>query len=257
MEPNNPQQPLTVTPAQEPPIPEQKKSFLKNKWLLIGLGIILLLILTSSAYYLGKESSIEKDQALLDSSPSPSISASPKPTTSSDRFEEIGNNIIRYTSPELGISFTYLTEDDISYKYQIFRQGNLICITYDSSDNKCTKGQFVKIFDKNLDESLFSAIENDFLIGIDKKECFVKSYSKKDTGTVSYAEISYPLPTDPNAPFWTNADKCPSDYAKTNGIRYFMADSHSPDKYAFFSIGQYAISGNNKTPWQDTFQFTK
>ncbi|MDB5057684.1 MAG: hypothetical protein JWO59_1156, partial [Chloroflexi bacterium] len=39
------------------------------------------------------------------------------------------------------------------------------------------------------------------------------------------------------------------------GISYFLADSRHPDKYLFFSIGQYPIAAGSGKAWQDTIQF--
>lgn len=58
-----------------------------------------------------------------------------------------------------------------------------------------------------------------------------------------------------NAVFY-KARKCPQDYVRTNGISFFAMDPNHPTSFAFFSIGQYAITGDSQNnTWQDTFKF--
>lgn len=39
------------------------------------------------------------------------------------------------------------------------------------------------------------------------------------------------------------------------GIGYFQADALLPDKFLFFSIGQYGILAGEDQPWQQTIRF--
>lgn len=49
--------------------------------------------------------------------------------------------------------------------------------------------------------------------------------------------------------------KCPEPYVSENGISYFLEDTNRPDKFVYFSIGQYAIdSGISNLMWQDTIK---
>ena len=80
------QQPTPInSPVQEPPVPKQKQSVSMNKWLLIGVGIILLLILTSGAYYLGGRGKISNTNSI--SYPTPITEATSKPTLNPSQSE--------------------------------------------------------------------------------------------------------------------------------------------------------------------------
>uniref|UniRef100_A0A7C4R5K1 Uncharacterized protein n=1 Tax=candidate division CPR3 bacterium TaxID=2268181 RepID=A0A7C4R5K1_UNCC3 len=50
---------------------------------------------------------------------------------------------------------------------------------------------------------------------------------------------------------------CPVGYSLANGARYFMMDKNHPDRFFFFSIGQYGImldpnDMQNSKLWQET-----
>lgn len=170
--------------------------------------------------------------------------------------------LYRYTSRDLGISFTFVSNQSIpGNAWHALRTDNTICLTYDQSDTMCEKGQFVEILKKMPEQSLAEAIQSTFLYGITPDQCFVKDYSQQnDTSPYEYAEIAYPEDPDAETPFFENeyAQYCPERYRKSNGIRYFMFNPSFPDRYAFFNIGQYAISGGaSDKAWQQTVVFTE
>lgn len=183
-------------------------------------------------------------------------------TAQGDTIETVSTDdrgtVKRYTAPDLGITFTYLTSPEDGGNWFIKRTNNRVCITYDETDEECAKGQYVEVFTKDPAVSLIDAIEMQFLADIPDDECFVKDYAQPydDPNAVNYAEISFPEVTDPNDPwFEANASKCPENYRRTNGIRYFMEDPNVPDKYVYFSIGQFAIPGGQEgTGWQQNLQ---
>ncbi len=189
----------------------------------------------------------------------PSTSPTPMPTVEAneDLFDSLPDGIMRYTSPTLGITFTYLTIDGET-KFSVTRKGNKVCITYDKNDPGCSKGQYVEVFTKNSTQTLNAAIEEQILKDYDKNKCFAEDHpGKKSVGALTFSEISYPPLEDPEAPFYGNEKNCPRKYSKTNGLRYFMADSSVPNKFTFFNIGQYAIHAEGNLTWQDTFKFTE
>ena len=57
--------------------------------------------------------------------------------------------VMRYTSPRLGITFTYIDNGitDSSNIY-IMQKENTVCVTYDVKDDACEEGQSVAVFSK-------------------------------------------------------------------------------------------------------------
>jgi|GEM_PF-4455794 len=123
-------------------------------------------------------------------------------------------------------------------------------------------GQSVEIFKKDADETLEAAIKRIILANYSSPDCKIEIKSlpaNSYRGEYIVANISYPAPSNAQDPYWVNAPLCNQDYARTNGIRYFSYDPLIPNKFAFFDIGQYAITidAENSVPWQNTFKFTK
>jgi len=50
---------------------------------------------------------------------------------------------------------------------------------------------------------------------------------------------------------------CQSKYAGLNGMTMFVTDSQTPDKIAYFQIGQYSEPAGDHLDWQHTFRFIK
>lgn len=179
---------------------------------------------------------------------------SPQPIT----FKSETNNNI-YTST-LGISFSYLPKQD-STVFTVKEMKDKVCVTIDVNDNDCSHGQWVQIFKKNPKDTLVEAIKKQFLSHYSPNDCFVTSTPPDPNQNVypaSYetAVISFPKTEGTDAPWWQNADKCPAIYTETNGIAYFLEDKTHPDKFLFFSIGQYAImSAESGKPWNQTIKF--
>jgi hypothetical protein len=48
---------------------------------------------------------------------------------------------------------------------------------------------------------------------------------------------------------------CPQPYTVIGGIGYFQADAQHPDRFLFFSIGQYGILAGDALPWPATIRF--
>ncbi|HYD91798.1 MAG TPA: hypothetical protein VEA37_09970 [Flavobacterium sp.] len=158
-----------------------------------------------------------------------------------------------YTSNDLGITFNYL--DTEAQPVKVARDGDRVYIA--AGDQNIKKGQWVQVYKKDQNLTLAEAIQKDFLKEYSSVDCYVQIGDNSGMpSNYVVAHISYPHDAGSNEPWWTN-NNCPKDYAETNGIRYFLHDKNYPDKYFFFSIGQYAIPGNETKTWQETFQVIK
>jgi hypothetical protein len=91
MEPNDPQHVNPVSLPIQPIIPEQKTPFWKNKWILIGLGVILLMLLTSSAYYLGGRSKNQTSNIPYPMPLTESSATSPSPVNEISKWKTYEN----------------------------------------------------------------------------------------------------------------------------------------------------------------------
>lgn len=256
VQPQQPTQPITpAQPTQTPPPVEPESGLPIMK---IGLVILVVLILLTSlgAGYFVLKNSTQKPTptpvAVATPTPTPSPNPISSPTAGTDTLTDLGNNVAKFSSPTLGISFNFVKSYSNGETMYATRSGSVVCVT--SNQNDCRQGQSVEIFSKKPSQSLSDAIKEQFLSGISENDCFV---------TTSFGKtiISYPHNNNSDVPGWDSpaAQKCPEKYRETNGIRYFYLDPNTPDKFAFFDIGQYAIMGanDNKTPWQDTFKFTQ
>jgi len=151
-----------------------------------------------------------------------------------------------YSSQALGVSFKY---DSANSGIQ---EAGTTTYVY-PKDIQPEEGQFIRRFEKRSSETLTQAIDRQILSGYSTTTCTVTAaQSSVYPATYTKAEITYPAPTDPNAPFWQSASKCNEAYARTNGIRYFLYDSAHPDRFYFVDIGQYPIVVEGTTTWQDT-----
>lgn len=163
-----------------------------------------------------------------------------------------------YTSPNLGINFTYATQDlgqniltqEIGDKVYIYSEGT-----------ELVTGQSVQVFSKEPNETLAQAVAKKFLSGYSKTDCYVQSgtdihATQPDSGVA--AVIAFPVDQNATDDGLSNAKKCPTGYALTNGLSYFWTEAEDSDKFVFFSIGQYNIpSSMEGTSWHTTLQFTK
>jgi hypothetical protein len=158
-----------------------------------------------------------------------------------------------YKNNQYGFQFLYPEKKSPQNVY--ITEGNKVYVNIKGGT------QSVEIFSKDENESFESAIKRIILKNFPSTDC------KVEIGTISAnnyhgqyqkAEISYPAPINSADPFWKNSALCNSAYDKTNGLRYFAYDPSIPDKFAFFDVGQFAItiSENSSIPWQDTFKFT-
>lgn len=174
-----------------------------------------------------------------------------------------------FSSDILGISFKYMPDQDGDGKADtdVKETGDKVYVYYTATPAE--QGQWVQEFSKDPTATLIDAVKKQFLANISEKDCFavdLDQFYQQYGASVPPAEpnfvraiIAFPFPADQTQPFDTNATKCPATYRLSNGLSYFAMDKNHPDKYFFFSIGQYGImadTGGQKT-WQDTFTVTK
>jgi hypothetical protein len=247
-----------------PPVPEKprKKIHLSLPAILVILFILIVTVLSIGTLFYEKSiNNSQSNQSTITKVNKPTLTPKEK-NSGEDIITELGENLMSYYSPTLGIKFNYINNAD-GTPISVERLENIVCVTVEhewykndgTQDDFCPHGQSVEIFSKDPSISLSNAIENKFLVGYDKKECFVELLNKEGKKAI----ISYPTDNrGSDDPWWVNSKNCPHGYSKANGIRYFYYDNNFPEKYAFFDIGQYYIDGanNGETTWQDTFKFT-
>ncbi len=201
-------------PKKEVPAPPKEKILRvptfweKYTWINRVLFFAILLVLGAIVFILSSQKSAPQSAQTI-----------PTPTIQSRERTNPGI-VTRYTSPELGITFTYVNNNN---GLSVWKVGNKVCVTsrsslgkeYQKKDPDCFTGQYVEVFNKKTSQSLKEAIEEQLLAGYSKTACFVQDHrDKKNYGTVQYAEISYPLSDDPNDP-GKNGKKCPEKYSLT------------------------------------------
>jgi hypothetical protein len=174
-----------------------------------------------------------------------------------------------FTSDTFGVKFDYNTDQDGDGKADtdVKEAGDKVYVYFTAGPME--QGQWVEKFSKDPNVKLTDAVKAQFLKNISEKDCYATDmgefYTKYSATAPTLPEnterviIAYPFPADTTQPFDKNADKCPEQYRLSNGLSYFQMDKNHPDKYFFFSIGQYPIFADTKNEkvWTDTFAVTK
>ncbi len=157
-------------------------------------------------------------------------------------------NVGTFISPELGISFNYAKQfPDPHYETEV-RAGLIAPAAHPHVvGNKAyvsegTSGQWIEIFSKNINETFEAAIRRHILANYPSSDCKIEINNEGSQYPTTYviAQITYPPPSSPGAPFWENIDICNPHYAMSNEGRFFVYDSKNPDKFAFVDSGQAA-----------------
>ncbi len=235
----------------------------QNKVFLTIVLTIFLIVLAGGIGYLFYQNQQLKNQAYqttpLEEVSSSETTPSPtaEPTTPIASYTEdtavLGQK--KYTSPQLGISFLYLSSSQGS-NFGVKEIGNQVYL-YDLNYEYDT-GQYLEVFTKQSDQTLKQAIEQTFLEGYTTDKCIATVSPASGEYPSSYIEGNITVPGE-----FTDMEEmaekwqlCPQPYVRTNGISFFLMDGDKPDKFVFFSIGQYAISaGAGDLTWQDTIVF--
>lgn len=167
---------------------------------------------------------------------------------------DIGSN--SFSSNNLGITFNYAAKTpDNDYPIEVFEEGNKAYVHVKSkSSTNYTDGQWVEVFKKDRSETLEQAVQKKFLTDYSKSDCQIV-ISKVPNFEI--AQIKAPVSEGDNLEEMTvKSEKCPKTYTTINGLSYFLMDPKHPDKFVYFSIGQYGIpSGEGQQTWQDTIKF--
>ncbi|MGB8647559.1 MAG: hypothetical protein WCF84_20160 [Anaerolineae bacterium] len=172
-------------------------------------------------------------------------------------FTPVGG-AVTYLSVKLGIKFSYLpNQGPESIKIQ--ETGDKVYVY--PSTMAATAGQWVQVFSKTPNQLFLDAINTQVLKGYSLQDCVVKLVPNPNVGmplppSFVFAQITLPISeNDSQEAIQAKAGKCPQPYAAIGGLAYFVADTQYPDKFAFFSIGQYPIMAASDKTWQTTFQF--
>jgi len=218
----------------------------------LSIFALVLLVLFLSACNLGKSN---RDEAEIESvnQPNPSNLVD-NPNAGSTL--KVNSSVI---SEKLGIKVSYYSNPENTTGSRV--DGNRIYFYMNGPANisDYKSGQYLEGFDKGIETSLSSAIENKFLQNIKRDKCFV--VITEDTAAYQKAIINYPDTLCPNGSPAFTCNTCPPNYSKTNGISYFIYYKNQPDKFFYFSIGQYSLLGGLEAArgleWFDNLEFVK
>lgn len=185
--------------------------------------------------------------------------ASTEAKESTDVVDQKNPSVHTYTSYKLGVQFNYWSDSE--QPAAVLEQGSKIYVYWNGTKGKTvpTEGQWLEVFSKKTTKTLQQAVTDAFLKDYSSKDCYATAGTgvngtKSTTGVA--AVINFPALSNGNDPWWANGDKCPATYSLTNGLSYFWTSSDTSTKYVFYSIGQYAIRGADKsTPWQESVRF--
>lgn len=183
------------------------------------------------------------------------------PDTEQPTAEPTSPGIIVFNSKTLGISIHFARSDN-GAEFAAREIGDKVYVYMKSTQPE--SGQWVQTYSKPSKTSLEDAIRMQVLQGYSLNDCLVKLVSDPNKGSgaavlpgIQYAMITLPQsPDDDMAAIQAKAEKCPQPYAAVGGLAYFMATSAAPDRFVFFSIGQYMIPAEQNRPWQTTLKFS-
>lgn len=221
-------------------------------------GVILFVAVVGGLYFWGKQ---QKSSPAPATPEAPTPVAQPPSTPPATRGAQIPTdpNTKTFSSIDLGISFNYL-EMQNGEKFADKAVGSKVYVY--QTKFPVEQGQYVEVFPKNAADDLKTAIEKKFLANYSKTDCFVivgKNPVAKQTVPATFVFAQITIPTSPNdgmEELSAKWQKCPTPYTATNGLAYFLMNLAHPDKFVFFSIGQYSIDGGpGGVLWQSTLKF--
>lgn len=165
------------------------------------------------------------------------------------------DGVATFTSKTLGIRFQYVIEPYEGATLKVQEMGNKVYLVV--GDAGIETGQSIEMFAKRADETFGTSIRRQILAEYPSNQCKIEVAPSNILGGYEVAEITYPRSDDNEEPWFSNYELCNPRYDQTNGLRYFLYNPKFPDRFAFVSIGQYAILGHDNIPWQDTLEFIK
>ena len=163
-----------------------------------------------------------------------------------------------YTSAALGISFSYLPEQN-GQTIKVLEQGDKIYV-YPAAMEPAA-GQWVQVFEKPAGESLVAAITRVIMPGYPSQDCQVRETTDRHSTGSQASNYEYAgivvrrAPGEDDAAVLPRWRTCPQPYTVVGGIGYFQSDPLHPSKFLFLSIGQYAILAGENQAWQETIRF--
>ncbi|MCL5438771.1 MAG: hypothetical protein M1268_02150 [Patescibacteria group bacterium] len=243
---------------------QENKNYVKiptQLFIFIGLAVLLIIILIVG-FYLGSNYG-KNNQKSAQPTPVTKVSPTIQVTLTSTQItptvslpESSNPNVKRFISDILGISFTYLENQD-NGKILAKEVGNKVYV-YPSNLPETT-GQYVEVMSKDKNNTLEQALRKSILKGYSQANCLLKPVNLNN-GNPDYVTIEIVVPITDNDDLSTideKAKKCPPKYTATNGQAYFLEDKNHPDRMLFFSIGQYAIMSEGGKTWQETIKIFK
>lgn len=166
----------------------------------------------------------------------------------------VAETVKTYTSKALGVQFQYQPKLDETNTVGIKEIGTKLYVYV--GEIAPETGQSLELFRKDRNETLTAAIRRQILAKYPSELCQIEAAPSNILSGYQVAEISYPKPSDPNEPWFSNTELCNPQYDQTNGLRYFLYDPKHPERFYFLSIGQYGIPARGMVPWQDTLKIT-
>lgn len=259
--------PITNIPSPDRPIhnttpnvPIEKKKV--NVLVPIIITLVIIIVSVPAFYFLSKRGTTSQTSQIT--SPTPTAAA---PTEAPINLSPTIENTdipgqIKFTSNKFKASFLVMKNVG-DQETAVTEVDNKIYVY--PSNYTFDQGQSVEFFEKSPTSSLEDAIADTILSGYSKENCLVKTPGTTDTA-VNYPASYVIASISPNIEFTDLGEvsdfvsrNCPIDYTATNWIGYFLMDKEHPDKFVFFSIGQYVINANadfqNPQAWEDTFRF--
>ncbi|MDB4940364.1 MAG: hypothetical protein JWO40_789 [Candidatus Doudnabacteria bacterium] len=192
----------------------------------------------------------------------PDISQVQNINTDANRASEdvvVRGTLHRYTSYKLGVTFTYVN-DGQQVNTKVKEIGDTIYVYYADLNADPLKGQSIQVYKKDLNTSLETAIANQ--TKADLSQCEVKVV---DQATGDFSGPAFPstyvqaFVSDKTGKYsFPELNPSCSHYQASNSVAYFLMDKNKPDKYAYVSVGQYAILGddqNESVDWASTIRF--
>jgi hypothetical protein len=166
----------------------------------------------------------------------------------------------KYVSPELGISFLYMSElefgPEMKEEFVVTETGNKIFLHAKDSDKD--SGKYVEVFEKEPQKSLEQALVDKFNLS---EKCAVETNpnTPKLPETYTQALIRYQGEEfdDLGEAIETIYEHCPEPYTPVNWVAHFIASTDRPDKMAFIAVGQACHNADNNSDlcWYETIRF--
>lgn len=218
----------------------------------------------------------------LDSEPSPTPETTKEKVYSKEDLNKIfemdkkSPDTKLYYSEKLGVGFTYAPRKDFpeSSLDTVREIDNKIYLT-DGTENPNSNpsdwgGHSLEIFNKDSKDTLEQAINKEFLVGANPKDCFVsvKKESSFYRGYISYVPDKTKL-NDDNA-YYGGAVNCPAkampNYIGNEGATSFFILNEkdiTSTKYGFLNLGSGSLTSNSgyngdlEGSWFKTIRFLK